>query len=172
MINLLPQKEKLKLKQQENLKIIFILEIVFLCALFCFWLNLFFIKLQLLAKIEKEKIVFETKQKEISFFKGVENKLSSFNQTIKKISSFNKNQISLFLLLNQISFVLPEKIYLTSFSFDKKKIALSGFSATIEELLEFKKRLQEQRNFKNVFFPENLWLQEKNINFVVSFEIK
>lgn len=174
MINLLPPKYKEDLKSEENLTLVFILEILFLSFFLCLALILFSIKIHIAGTVEVQKIFFESKNKdkEFSQFKSVEAELNSINKTLTQLDSFYKEQFPLPNFLERISKLLPPGIYLTSFSYQEgKKINLSGFSPTVEQLLEFKNILEKQTDFKEVEFPTAVWLQLENIDFNTSFKI-
>jgi len=89
------------------------------------------------------------------------------------LESFYQNQFDLTDFLGRISELLPDAVYLNSFSFQKEnwKINLSGFAPTVEKLLEFKNNLEKQKGFKEVYFPAAIWLQSADINFDMSFLI-
>ena len=172
MINLLPPKYKEELKREENFNLVFILEILFLAFAISLTLILFSIKISLAGLIEEQKIFYETKDKEFSQLKPVEAELNSINKTLAEADSFYKEQFELTDFLERISKLLPPGIYLTSFSYQEgKKINLSGFSPTVEQLLEFKNILEKQTDFKEIVFPTTVWLQLKNIDFNISFKI-
>jgi Tfp pilus assembly protein PilN len=172
MINLLPPKYKEELRLEENLNLILILEILFFASLLSLALILFSIKIHLASLIEEEKIFYDSKNKEFSQHKPVEAELNSINKTLAQLDSFYKEQFELTDFLERISKLLPPAIYLTSFSYQEgKKINLSGFSPTVENLLELKNNLEKQADFKDLNFPPTLWLQPVNINFNISLSI-
>lgn len=174
MINLLPPQYKEELKREENFNLVFVLEILFLAFSISLALILFSIRIHLAGLIEEQKIFYDSKNKELSQIKSVEAELNSINEKLVKVDSFYKEQFELPDFLERISKLLPPGIYLNSFSYEKqeKKINLSGFSPTVEFLLDFKDNLESQEDFKEVVFPPTVWLQLKNIDFNTSFKIK
>lgn len=173
MINLLPPKYKEDLKSEENLTLVFILEILFLSFFLSLALILFSIKIHTAGTVEVQKIFVESKNRGFSHLKSVEAELNSINKTLTQLDSFYKEQFPLPDFLERISKLLPPGIYLTSFSYEEreKKINLSGFSPTVEQLLEFKNILEKQTDFKEVEFPTAVWLQLENIDFNSSLKI-
>lgn len=173
MINLLPPKYKEELKREENFKMVFILEILFLAFSISLALILFSIRIYLSGVIEEQNIFYDSKNREFSQHKPAESKLHSINKTLIKVDSFYKEQFELSDFLERISKLLPPGIYLNSFSYEEreKKINLSGFSPTVEQLLEFKNILEKQSDIKEIVFPTTVWLQLKNIDFNTSFKI-
>lgn len=173
MINLLPPKYKEELKGEENLNLVLILEVLFLAFSLSLALVLFSIKIHIGSAVETQKILFEVENKEFTRLKSAEEKLNYINKEISSFESFYKNQLDLTDFLGRISGLLPEGLYLNSFYYQKEeqKISLSGFSPRVETLLEFKNNLEKQKDFKEVYFPNALWLQPENINFNTSFKI-
>jgi len=173
-LNLLPPQQKEKLEMEKNFRLFFILETIFLGSFLVFFLILLLIKIHLALIIEEQKILYDFQQKEFSRFKTLEKELISINSTLSKVDSFYKDEFLLTNFLKRISEILPRDIYLTSFSFEReqKRVVISGFSPTIEKLLELKSVLESQEDFKEITFPEDLWLKTNNINFTVSFKLK
>jgi Tfp pilus assembly protein PilN len=173
MINLLPPHYKKELKSEENLTLIFILKTLFLLFLIIFALVLFSIKIGLSSSVETQKIILDSQSREFERVKSVEEQLNSINKELSNLDSFYKNQFDLTNFLERISGLLPKGVYLNSFSYQKEgqKINLSGFSPTVELLLDFKNNLESQKDFKDVYFPTAIWLQLENIDFNVSLKI-
>lgn len=173
MINLLPLKYKEALRREENLRVVFVLEILLAAFLISFALILFAIKIHIAGKVEAQKIFVELKNKEFSGAKPVEEKLNLINKKISGLESFYQNQFDLTDFLGRISELLPEGVYLNSFSYQKegRQINLSGFAPTVNALLEFKNNLEKQKDFNGVYFPATIWMQSLSIDFNAGFKI-
>lgn len=173
MTNLLPPKYKKELKTEENLTLVFILEILFLVFLISFALVLFTIKTGVASSVEIQKILFGSKNSEFNQIRSAEESLNSINKELSGLDFFYKNRFDLSDFLERISALIPQGMYLNSFSYQKEgqKIALSGFSPTVELLLEFKDNLEKQNDFKNISFPTATWLELSSIDFNVNFKI-
>lgn len=173
MINLLPPKYKEDLRGEENLNLVFVLGILFLAFFLCLALVLFSIKVRIAGAVETQKIFFDFKNKEFSQIKSVEERLNLINRELSSLDSFYQNQFDLTDFLGRISELLPQGLYLNSLSYQKEgqKINLSGFSPTVELLLDFKNNLERQKDFKDVYFPTAIWLESVNINFNTSLKI-
>ncbi|PIS39151.1 MAG: hypothetical protein COT33_03440 [Candidatus Nealsonbacteria bacterium CG08_land_8_20_14_0_20_38_20] len=173
MINLLPLKYKEALRREENLRLVLIMEIIFGAFLIALALILFTIKIHIGGAVERRQIFVELKNKELSRVKPIEENLNLVNKKVEGLESFYQNQFDLTDFLGRISELLPDAVYLNSFSFQKEnwKINLSGFAPTVEKLLEFKNNLEKQKGFKEVYFPAAIWLQSADINFDMSFLI-
>jgi Tfp pilus assembly protein PilN len=181
MINLLPPSEKEELLREKQWKLIIILGILVLAFLICFSLILFSLKAFITGEVEAQKILFNQREKEFKSPKmqTLEENLVSFNLILSKLDSFYQNQINLTEILEKISKTLPTEAYLTNLSItpyfekaQKIKCNLSGFSPTREKLLEFKQNLESEGTFEEVYFPPVNWVEAKNINFTVTFNIK
>jgi Tfp pilus assembly protein PilN len=180
MINLLPPQEKEILRQEEKYKSASILGILFLVFLICLILILFSIKISISGEVEAQKILLSQEEER---FKGtqtqnLEEKIISSNQILSKLNSFYYSQISLTGVLEKISRSLPSGVYLTTFNFSSGapsgsgQISLSGFSPNREILLEFKKNLEKEENFQEIYFPPSNWVKPTDIDFLVTFQIK
>jgi Tfp pilus assembly protein PilN len=176
MINLLPPKEKKDLLLREQKNIVFSLEILFLAFLISLSLILLAIKIWFAKDLEIQQLFLEEKKKEVLLQKDFEEKIINLNQTLLNLKSFYQKQISLTQVLEKISHLLPKGIYLTNFNFNLKEkegqITLTGFCQDRETLLSFKKILEENGSFSEVYFPPENWVKPTDINFVVSFKIK
>lgn len=176
MINLLPSKYKKELWQEEKYKLILISGILVLIFFITFSLILFAIKTYLSGQLEFQKILLSQREKEFkkSEIRDLEGVIVVSNQVLPQLSSFYSGQLQLTDLFSRLSLISPSEIYLTSFSYQKenRQVALLGFSPTREILLEFKKNLEGQEYFTEVYFPPQNWVQATDINFSVSFKIR
>lgn len=176
MINLLPAQFKEELRQEENWKIISILGTLFLIFLISLTLILFSIKIYIQGQIESQKILvnLERKTAQTSEFQSLLEKMNSANQNISKLSSFYRKEIRPSEILEKISQILPPSMYLTAFSWQKanSQITFSGFSPTREILFQFKKNLEEKKEFTEIYFPPQSWIKSIDINFNLNFKLK
>ena len=182
MINLLPPQYKAELKEEENWKLTLILSILFLIFLVCSALILFSIKISVSGQAEAQKILLlkEEKKFEESQIQNLEEKITISNQALLKLNSFYQSQTNLTEILEKISETLPINIYLATLNFNPltatenekhaAQISLSGFSPTREILLEFKKNLEKEQTFEEIYFPPSNWVQQTDIDFSVNFK--
>ena len=171
MINLLPPKEKESLIQEENWKLVLILGTLFLSFLICLVLILFSIQIYISGKIQSQKVIIEIEEKEFrdpesQNFRG---KIVLINQDLSKLNSFYQSQTNLTEILEKISGIFPEEMYLTSISYQKEtfQISLSGFAPNREVLVGFKKNLEKE--FPDPHFSPQSWF--KPTDFQVNFKI-
>lgn len=180
MLNLLPQKEKEELIQEESFKLVLVLGILILIFLICLSLILFSIGISIGGQLAIEKALLSQKETEISHLRDLEKEIKNLNLTFSKLNSFYQKNPNFVKILEITSKTLLPGTYLTSFNFnplakDKKylgEVILNGYSPTREILLEFKKNLEQEELFQEVYFPPANWVEPTDINFTVNFKIK
>jgi len=176
MINLLPPQQKEELREEEKLKLIFILGIVILAFLISLILILFSIKTAILGQVQIQKIFLEQEEKEIKSPKiqELETKIRDYNLTLSELESFYEKNLNLTEILEKTSKTLPAGTYLTTLNFNPltSQISISGFCPNREILLEFKKNLEQEEKFEKVYFPPSNWVIPTDIDFSASFQIK
>jgi Tfp pilus assembly protein PilN len=178
-INLLPKREKELLVQEENWKLTLVLETIFFAALICLILILFSIKTYISGQAEAQKILLSQKEIETPQMKELEEKIKTSNLLFSGLDSFYKEQPNLTGILEKLSQTIPQGTYLNDLNFvlltgESEKLAeisLSGFSPTREALLGFKKNLEEEASFGEIYFPPFCWLKANDINFSVTFKV-
>ena len=173
MINLLPPQYKAELKEEENWKLTVILSILFLIFLVCSALILFSIKISISSQLEVQKVLLLQEEKKFkeSQIQNLEEKIAISNQTLLKLNSFYQSQNNLTEILEKISEAIPSSTYLTTLNLNLDKISLSGYSPTREILLEFKKNLEKEKLFEEIYFPPSNWVKPSDIEFSVNFKI-
>lgn len=177
MINLLPLQQKEELKQEQNWKIVLILGILFVFFFISIFLILSSVKYFISGELQAQKIVFEQEKKELEVpsLQGLQNDLIDFNEALVRLDNFYGNQIYLVEIMERIAKALPGESYLTNLSLLQKEneldCNLSGFSATRNDLLQFKANLEENKSFKNIYFPQANWVEPVDINFTANFKI-
>lgn len=174
MLNLLPLQQKGELLQEERWKLSLILGILILIFLLFLILFLLSIKFTISSKVQSEKIIRETEEKEFEKveIQNLRGKIVLINQNLAKLVIFYEEQTHLTGILEKISGILAPEMYLTSLSYQEaiSKISLSGFAPTREILFDFQKNLEKE--FKNVDFPPKNWVKPTNIDFQATFEIE
>lgn len=177
MINLLPPEEKEKLLLEQKKRIVIILWFLVLFFLVCLPLILFAAEIYLKDQLDTQKTLLTEVQKEYNRpeIQNLQEKIKTTNSILTKLNSFYQKKIYFTEILERISKTLPEGTYLTNFSTifspDTLKVSLSGFVPTIEILFEFKKNLEKEEDFKEIFFPLANWVKPTNIDFFITLEI-
>jgi len=156
-----------------------ILWFLVLFFLSCLILVLFSIKAYLQIQLEAQKALLLEIEKKFAESEAwdLREKINSINLTLTKLESFYQQKIYLTEILEKVSNILPRRIYLTNLSavFSNTeefgfKISLSGFAPTRESLFEFKKDLEKETDFKEIYFPPTNWVDPVDINFFVTFQ--
>ncbi len=181
MINLLPPVEKEELLLEKKKRITIILWLLVLFFLLCLILILFSVRIYLQIQAESEKTLLDETRKEFrqSGIQDFREEINSVNLTLTKLNSFYQQKTYFSEILERISGILPQGIYLTNFSTEFAveegkyiEVSLSGFSPTADSLFEFKGNLEKESDFKDIYFPPSNWVKLIGINFSVTFKIK
>ena len=182
MLNLLPQKEKEELIQEESFKLVLVLGILILIFLICLSLILFSIGISIGGQLAIEKALLSQKETEISHLQELGKEIKNLNLTFSKLDSFYQKNPNFVKILEITSKTLLPGTYLTSFNFNPLakteaekylgEVILNGYSPTREILLEFKKNLEQEELFQEVYFPSTNWVEPTDINFTVNFKLR
>ncbi len=179
MINLLPTEEKQKLFLEKKRKLAVILGIIVLVVLICLILILLSIKFYLLAQTDAEK----NKLKEIKIqnnsidFDNYTSIIKKYNKILSELDYFYSKEIYFNGILSVILNVpKPENLIFTNFSLNrtdenKIDISISGTSETRDDLLIFKKNIEESKEIKNPVFSSASWINPKDVKFSLTFQI-
>jgi len=184
MINLLPPREQKELFFKKVNRVVIIWGSVILATLLCLVLTLFSIKIYVWGKVESQKIILEQSKREynVSDIKNLQEVVKKHNENLLNLKNFYKKSIYLSEILEKISKIPFPGIYLTSLSLNKPsgslkesndkepqdnriEVTISGFSNTRENLSLFKKNLEEEKSFRNVYFYPSSWIKPIDIDF-------
>jgi Tfp pilus assembly protein PilN len=187
--NLLPSNQKEEIKSEVLQKKISLI-LFFLGANICFLTAIILSFLFYISKentqVDKKIITIENQIAEPQF-DVLKKQINTANQNLNKISNTKKEQVSSVDVLEKISSLVPSEIYLKSFTFqntfkgteDKEtkemigtffaKITISGVSQNRETLFLFKKSLDQEKSFQNVYFDPSSWVKPTNAEFSLDF---
>ncbi len=180
MINLLPPEEKEELLLEQNKRLIAILGSALLIVLFCMFLISMSVKYYVLGEAVSQKFILEAAEKKYQTPDFIEAKsiIQKYNQNLAILKSFYKEDIDISQAVKDISNIQrPDGLYFTNLSLNRQKeegvidAAISGFSDTRENLLNFQKNIEENSSIKNPYFSPESWTRPKNINFSLTFKI-
>lgn len=185
MINLLPPQEKEELVLQKYKRLVIVLGNMTLIILICLTLILFALKFYVLSEIDLQKINLDLAQKkyEADDTNSLKQTISQYNELLIKIDNFYKKNILVSdILVDLLKIDRPKGLYFQDISIDRPqrneaslvamKISINGFANTREDLSIFKENLEKNSQFKNVSFPPQNWVREKDINFSATLENK
>jgi len=179
MINLLPPEEKKMLFLKEKERLATVWSLIILVSLICLALILLSIKFYLLSDTDYQKTILEDIRKSQQLISSTDLNLviKKYNSTLEKVDSFYKKEVYFSQILEDI-LAIPRSsgLYLTGFSLSRDqsstiKINLSGYGDTREDLLIFKENIENNSKIKNPYFPATCWVEPKNVNFYLTFEI-
>lgn len=180
MINLLPPEEKKELLLKNKERLVIILGITAFVSLICMILILLSINFYILTEVVFQENVLEQTEKSYKtpVFLSFQSSIKKYNNTITKLNYFYKQEASFSQILKIISSVQrPEGLYFTDISLDRNnenkniKAVISGFSVSREDLLVFKKNIEESTDIKNPYFSPESWTNPQNVRFYLTFEI-
>jgi len=179
MINLLPLEEKQKLFIRDKEKLAIIWGDAILICLVCLALILLSIRFYILADTDYQKYILnQNEQKnQTADFANFKNIIQKYNTVLVQVNTFYKKEIYFNQVLENIMGVpRPSGIYFTKFSIDRDKngtikVIVSGVSDTRNNLLIFKKNIEDDKNLKNPTFSPESWINPQNANFSLTFGI-
>jgi len=173
-LNLLPPAEKKELMLARLNSLILSLAVWFLILLIIFSLFLAstFFCLSILLKEQKNLIAIRENDPQMQSLLEIEEKIKQTNQTIEQVSSKQQQMILWTSLLEEMTKIVPNGIYLTIFSYQtaNNQIILNGWANRRENLLSFQKSLEEDSFFAEVKAPLANLVKEEDIDF--SFTLK
>jgi len=188
MLNLLPEKEKKELEIEEiakKLSLVFLFLFVFLLVLIFLCFSL---KVYILSQVQYSQDILESKEEVLgsSQFQDFKKNTKETNQNLSKIQDFYANQIFLAPFLEKLSNLTPQTIHFTNLSFKTitlpppsttlpsikeeilAEVHIAGQAETRQELFFFKKDLEEEEEFKDVYFSLSSWVTPTDIEFSLS----
>ena len=188
MINLLPLEEKNEIMIKKKSKLILIFELGILLFLISILFIIFSISIYLNGEINLERTTVLQKEEDIDLITiaDFQKEIDVLNEKMKNVESFYncgyikplvcyRKQIYLTPILEKVFEKLPNNSYLNNISFTKNsgtlQVNLSGFAMNREDLLVFKRNIENDKDFKNVNFPPRNWVFPTNIEFSLSFDL-
>ena len=182
MINLLPPEDKEQLKKEESFRLILILGMLSVLFFVCLSLLLLSIRIYVGGGIAAQNILIEAEKKQEQ--ESPLQKIRLLNGDIKELERFYAQETVLSDIILRITTAVPERVYITSFSYTppirpkggkeitNARVSLTGFGPTREDLLAFRAKLEEDALFENFNFPQSNWKLAEDIDFSFTFEIK
>lgn len=173
-INLLPP----KFKQEKKVKKIAKVVSIFLTTVFIILL-IVTISLWIANHETKENIVkFDNKiaeQKNILLrYKETEENINAINLKLGKIETVDSNRILWSNLITELSKLTPSQVQIKTLTLDQqnKKVGLTGYAETRNDIARFKEKMSGSKYFKNVTFSSSTRDEEQsNFSFSISSEI-
>ena len=181
MINLLPLQEKEKILLDRKKRLIIVLSFFAVFFISCLILTLLSVKFYIQGQVEYGKIMIEEMKRRLDQpeYQNIQEKIDEINFTLTQLVDFYRKETCFVGILEKISTTVPKEVYLTSLSTGfysvgedcGLKFSLSGFTPTREILFNFKKDLERESRFKEVYFPPINWVKPADIDFSVTFKV-
>lgn len=104
---------------------------------------------------------------------GYNNKVRQINEKINFVSQIQNDFILWSNLIEQLAKITPNGInfYALKINLEQKEIIIKGKAAYRDNLLSFKKNLEESTIYQNIEFPLKNILERENINFEINAKI-
>lgn len=181
-INLLPEKEKKELQIEETARKLFLVFLFLFIFLLVLIFILFSLKIYILSQVKIAQDILQSKEEFLSSsrFQNFKKIIEKTNQDFSKIKNFYAEQTFLSPILEKLSNLIPQTIYFTNLSFRKifqeteflAEIHISGYAKTRQDLFFFKKDLETEKEFKDVYFSPSSWVTPTDIEFSLSFKFQ
>lgn len=176
MINLLPPEYKKELSEEEKLRMILLLGVVFFAVLISFSLILLSIRIYILGELDSEKILLSQKELETLPIREMEKEIEIQNKKLLQLNYFYEKNFKITDFLEKIFQALPPKTYLTSLDLsiatEKESkfilVYLRGFSPDRATLLALRENLENLNIFEEINFPASNWLKSRDIDFIIN----
>lgn len=191
MINLLPPEEKKKLFLKKIKRLLVIWGTIILAILFCLILVLISIDIYIRGGSNSQKIILEQVKKgyDSSDTKSLQNIIKGYNESLLGLKNFYGKNIYLSKILEKVSEIPRPGIYFTNLSLIKPsespkkdedevsqdnriELTISGFSKTRENLSLFKKELENEEGFQDVYFYPASWIKPTDVDFHLTLKVK
>ena len=178
MINLLPPQEKEQLLLEKRRRLLMVLGNVLLIFLVFLTLVLFSVKFYILGQAVYQTQILTTLENQYQtpdflFYKDL---IEKHNYSLVLADQFYKKETSVSDAVKMISGIeKPAGLYLTNVTIEKGKdnaimASVSGISNNRDSLINFKSKIEEQKNIKNIYFPATNWIKPADFPFYVTFE--
>jgi len=175
-LNLLPGKEKEEFKLE--LTFMFLVEfgsrMVFLALIVVALFFSVYLYSSTLYAAQLEQTLVQRDMVEEDKFKEIEKNVQESNAIVERIWDLERNFFIFSKTIEDFIPHVPAKVYLKSFSLSAstRQITLTGFAPTREEMLLFKKNLEESREFSEIYSPLSNLLVPKEVNFTFTLTVK
>jgi len=183
MINLLPENEKRNLIFQAKWSKIILFVAILITVSLIFTGLIFGVHIYLSLAQKNTQQLLKEKEEIVSSkeFKDFKNQIQQANKNLQAIQKFFKTNLYLIEVIENISSLLPQKVYFKEIKIERKigknklsyfQIYIEGQAATRKDLYEFKKRLENQKNFLKVYFSPSSWIKKENSEFSLTLQYK
>jgi len=179
-MNLLPPKEKQILALNQTNKLITILGIVVLISLLYLILILLSIKLYVLSdvKIQQNILTLAQQENEKVNYENLNDSVKKYNSLLSQLDEYYKKELYFSKVLSTTTEIpKPSGLFLNNYSLSRNPagaidVAVTGTSDTRDNLILFRKSIEENINIKNPVFSPESWINSTKVDFSLTFSIK
>lgn len=148
----------------------------------------------------QKMVLIKEKEFQEKHLRNFEKEVEEINENLFKIKRFEERKILIAPVFEKISLLTPSLIYFTDFSFQKifqkaeekeqeeaqeekqakeqkkekikisAEIHIAGWANNREDLFNFRKALEQEKSFQEVYFSLFSWVKPKDINFSLTFK--
>ena len=172
--NLLPpgEKKELEIMHLNQILVFLLIRIFFIMIIFIILLTSAYFSLFILLNMQEKLVQAEKDDSSFQKIVEIEEEINGTNKLLKKISGKQKELKPIAPLMKEISEIVPERIYLTYFSYQKEDslITINGRSETREDLLVMENDLNESEYFEDVDLPLSNLIRQTDLDFKITFK--
>lgn len=181
MINLLPPKEQGELLLKKNQRLVIVLGNTVVITVFCLILVLVAVKFYILQRARDYHVNFVNREAQYASeeFANLKNIIQNYNATLAKADTFYKKQSYISDSLKTILQVQRSQgLHVESIIIKQGRdrsvdaITISGVADDRDDLLVFKKNIENSQSIKNINFPPENWVKPTEVNFYLTFDIE
>ena len=88
------------------------------------------------------------------------------------VSEMKKNKIYWSLLMEELSRIIPQNVFLTDLATKTYKISIIGKAGNREKLVEFQDNLKKSSCFSEVTYPLSNYTSKEDLEFTIDFKVK
>lgn len=187
MINLLPPSYKKELRDEENLRILFILITSFGVFLFVLSLLLFSLRVYLSGELSSQALLSKSFAQELAIQSAEQQELRDTEADFSALLRLESRRVSLAETFQHLFAAIPQEVSLVSLSFSSPRVAflkgetaqedaqiiLQGSSSSREVLTRLREALLQDPFFRDLFFPLSNFTNLQNFSLsikIVSFQ--
>ncbi len=173
-LNLIPPSNKKKIVIAQRLKLIFSVELTLAIIIVGFFVVLLSFQYILNFNDKSYKLIQKNSKDAVQL-----NELEKYNTQFKKINTqislvslIDKDQLYWSRLLIRLDTLISPSIKLDSLATDNYGVVLRGVANNRDELINFKKQLENETELMNINLPLSNLVDKDNIKFQISFSVK
>ncbi len=173
-LNLIPPDKKEEIIKKHQLKKVFFVETILTIIIVSLFVTLLSFKYVLSINLASLATSQREDKQAIQYnkIKKYDQQFNQINTQIFQVAKLEKDQLYWSKLLVKLNQIIFPDISLDSLSTSNYTITLRGKADSRDNLILFKKKLEDEACFSNINLPLSNLVNKKNIEFQISFEIK